>query len=282
MPDNTGSITIQKKSIISFLVSPIIFTLVLLATFGGSFWIFFASLAAMSFIEYLYGPSRLKRAFFSLIFIGLFLLLAHYTVGKIAIGYLEQKFPITAKVLPRAIFGKDLQLANTITPAAPEARLLLLKKQEEIEKSKVLEQVAANLKAGKFEDARKWIEYADKEREKTNKIVGIIKEEANKKNIGASTAPPPIHHVPLGFGDESFTLNAKQRSKIFKIPGNATYMIYSHNVGDYILYYDDGTILEVKDKINQEFPIKTEPSFSIAALNDNMAFTISVKPRKKI
>ena len=104
----------------------------------------------------------------------------------------------------------------------------------------------------------------------------------NRQIQKANYTPPPIHREQLGFGDKSFTLNAGQMSKKFKIPGDATYMIHSHNYGNYTLYYEDGTVLEIKDSKNQEFPIKTEPAFTIAARNDNMAFTILVRPRKLI
>jgi hypothetical protein len=89
-----------------------------------------------------------------------------------------------------------------------------------------------------------------------------------------------VQQKVLDFGDLDINIEkAGQMSQRYKVPPNAVLTIISHKEGDHTIYFDDGSVFRIKNGENKKIPAKNEPSFFIAAENDNMAFTITVMPR---
>jgi hypothetical protein len=112
------------------------------------------------------------------------------------------------------------------------------------------------------------------------KIVETKRLQSQKQTTPGKIA---IQQKALDFGDLDINIEkAGQMSKPYKVPPNAVLTIMSHNEGDHVIHFDDGTVFKIKNGEYKKIPAKNEPTFFIAAENDNMAFTISVKPRKII
>jgi len=86
----------------------------------------------------------------------------------------------------------------------------------------------------------------------------------------------------LSLGSHIYELNEGEMTGLKKIPGNCVYNVISFpDDATFIIYYDDGTVVDFSDGIDKTLPIKVEPKIRIAALK-KMRLEIRIMPRTKI